>query len=355
MVVGFIHHYGLGDNINCFQALYECKKFYNCHLIVFGNALMKRLLQYCSFVDDVVDIHILTKESALHIKEYNCDYLILTNAKGGYIRDLAACDTQVITGIKISSLIASYCRTIPICSLAIYRRMSNAERISMLVREINPSIYDCHKQIECMGLQPILELCRIQTSLEHKANITSFLQKTMVECSSYLYLIAINPFNIASKYTLPQSAWLKLIQIIARIPYCRVLVITYPAVHDGFMKQMQQFSDTLDSEITIFKNNDDVLNLVEMLSRVSLLISPSTGPIHIASNLAIPTLGVFSKKDTIKWATRDKRYVVVDCESLELELDSNKSDVIIKQIVQNVESLLAINSLPRFIFPNTKK
>ena len=50
----------------------------------------------------------------------------------------------------------------------------------------------------------------------------------------------------------------------------------------------------------IYKNDHDLLNLVEILSKVSFLISPSTGSIHLASNLDIPTLGLYSKKGTIK-------------------------------------------------------
>ncbi|WP_104762573.1 glycosyltransferase family 9 protein [Helicobacter aurati] len=337
MVVGFIHHYGLGDNILSFQAMYECKRFYNCKLIVFGNALMQRLLQYCSFVDEVVNIHVLTKESALRIKEYRCNYILLTNPKSGYIRDLAVCDTQVITGTKFSSLFSRYCKTVPLSLLPTYRRMGGAEKLCSLVRKINPFVYEFHKQLACMTMQSLLDLCKIQTSLEHKVFITSFLQRAFASktCS---YLIAVNPFAITSQHTLPLLAWLKLMYAISQIASCKVLVITYPAVHDDFIKQVQKFGNDLDSELIVFQNTDDVLNLVEILSRVSLVISPSTGTIHVASNLGIPTLGLYSQKDTIKWGTRDKRYVIID--KTKDTLDLQHSDSIIQQVLQNLESLL---------------
>ena len=71
----------------------------------------------------------------------------------------------------------------------------------------------------------------------------------------------------------------------------------------------------------IYQNDNDLLNLVEILSKVSFLISPSTGSIHLASNLDIPTLGLYSKKDTIKWATQDRRYIILDKEINQLTVE----------------------------------
>ena len=134
MIVGFIHHYGLGDNIIALQALYECKRFYKCRLIVFGNALMKSLLEYCNFIDLVVDIHTLTKQSAQTIKHYQCDYLILTNPKRSYMLDLGICKTKIVTAIKLYSLFSLNICTPCIFSFFQYRKMSYSQPNSWAVR-----------------------------------------------------------------------------------------------------------------------------------------------------------------------------------------------------------------------------
>ncbi|BEG58101.1 hypothetical protein NHP21005_17890 [Helicobacter sp. NHP21005] len=60
------------------------------------------------------------------------------------------------------------------------------------------------------------------------------------------------------------------------------------------------FTPTLPN-IVVFKNNRDLFNMVELISRLWLLISPSTGNAYIANNLKIPLLGLFSKRDRVLW------------------------------------------------------
>ncbi|RDU61458.1 glycosyltransferase family 9 protein [Helicobacter sp. MIT 14-3879] len=378
MTVGFIHHYGLGDNILAFRALYECKRFYRCRLIVFGNALMMRLLQCCSFVDKIIDIHVLDKESALTIKKYHCDYLILTNPKSSYISDLRICQTTIITGTKIPSLFSSYCKTVPIFLLPQYRKMNVAEILCVLVRKINPTVYDAEKtKLENLINNPHLQQAdskecltdtlpyssinyKIQTSEEHQTSISAFLQKAFHAACSPFYLIAINPFCIAAQYSLPSLAWLELIDRVSQIPSCKVLVVTYPTVHEEFIQDIKHFDtkstitngsikqskNILLNRITLFQNNYDVLNLAEILSRVSLLISPSTGAIHLASNLRIPSIGLYSHKDTRKWATYDRRYVIIN--KPKEELDSRECHHIISETLHTLESLIASSSLTQY-------
>lgn len=53
--------------------------------------------------------------------------------------------------------------------------------------------------------------------------------------------------------------------------------------------------------IIIFQNNNDLLNLVELISRLDFLISVDTGNVHIADNLKIPTLEIISKSTKNQW------------------------------------------------------
>ncbi|WP_391530072.1 glycosyltransferase family 9 protein [Campylobacter lari] len=74
-----------------------------------------------------------------------------------------------------------------------------------------------------------------------------------------------------------------------------------------------------------------MLNLVELISQSKCIISPSTGPIHIASNIKIPSIGLYPKKDSIFWPTYNKDYVFIDKKCNELlchEIDKIIADVI---------------------------
>lgn len=55
------------------------------------------------------------------------------------------------------------------------------------------------------------------------------------------------------------------------------------------------------NNVFVFKNNNDLLNLVEITSRLDLLLSSDTGNVHIADNLKIPTLEIISKKTYNQW------------------------------------------------------
>lgn len=74
--------------------------------------------------------------------------------------------------------------------------------------------------------------------------------------------------------------------------------------------------------VAIFKNNADLLNLVAMSARLNALISVDTGNIHIADNLQIPTLGIYTRKMIKKWrgGTYGGKFV-------EFMVRSNESDL----------------------------
>ncbi|WP_412175483.1 glycosyltransferase family 9 protein [Campylobacter sp. CNRCH_2013_0898h] len=113
-----------------------------------------------------------------------------------------------------------------------------------------------------------------------------------------------------------------------------MVVPTYDKVHENFIVQIQKFDKELLNKIFIFKNDDNLLNLVEIISKTECLINPSTGTIHIASNLKIPTIGLYTKKDSILWYTYDKNYVFID------NLNEKNFNEIINQTVIKIEQYI---------------
>ncbi|EAI3905124.1 hypothetical protein A9Y52_03325 [Campylobacter lari] len=113
-----------------------------------------------------------------------------------------------------------------------------------------------------------------------------------------------------------------------------IVVPTYDKVHENFIVQIQKFDKELLNKIFIFKNDDNLLNLVEIISKTECLINPSTGTIHIASNLKIPTIGLYTKKDSILWYTYDKNYVFID------NLNEKNFNEIINQTVIKIEQYI---------------
>ena len=66
------------------------------------------------------------------------------------------------------------------------------------------------------------------------------------------------------------NAWIELATSINSLPNCLSLIITYPAVHETFMKNLDSINGG--GVPLIYQNDHDLLNLVEILSKASFLI-----------------------------------------------------------------------------------
>ncbi|MCR6576649.1 glycosyltransferase family 9 protein [Campylobacter insulaenigrae] len=117
-----------------------------------------------------------------------------------------------------------------------------------------------------------------------------------------------------------------------------IVVPTYDDIHDIFIKNIKQHNTKLLAQIHIFKNNNDILNLAELISRSKCIISPSTGPIHIASNMKISSIGLYPKKDSIYWPTYNKDYVFIDKKYS--ELSNNEVNKIIIDVIDRLKKYI---------------
>lgn len=319
MKVGYIHFYGLGDNIFALEPLFALKAIFNCEVIVFGNAIMKNLLLHCDFVDSVHDIQ---GDIASHIdlfNSYNLDYAILTNCKRCYLYPLQESNVKtIITTTKIPSLFSTRCKTIPMHLLPKYRNMTRYEQGLSFVRKINPKLFDTKIKTIC------LDNAKVKTTQEQKDKIHSFLTNHIKTKKNDSKLILINPFSHTATHTLPLESYIEIIAHISKIQTCIPVIATYPQIHDYFVEALSTWKNETKQEISnliIFQNDDDILNLAALIEQMDYVISPSTGTIHLASNLCVPTIGLFSQYDTKKWGTKSKQYVILPCEKTQMSED----------------------------------
>lgn len=294
--VGFIHHYALGDNVVCSNALYMLRFAYNARVVIFGNSIMQSL-----FYDyEVNDIGELRSEHLELINSYNFNYIILTNPRSRYVKILESSNAKlIITATKFYSLFSSRCKTIPLYMLPKYRRMNFSDFMLELVRAIDKKKFDsAFKKARFPKIKP---------KEENREFIAKVLDSTLSTLESkiqdFKYMIMINPFSNAATHTLDEKHWRELIARVANFKDCLILLVLPPNIKWGGVEHKNSI---------VIQNNADLLNLVAILEHVSLLISPSTGVIHLASNMQIPSIGIYSKKDTIRWATLNKVYVILD-------------------------------------------
>ncbi|RDU60079.1 glycosyltransferase family 9 protein [Helicobacter sp. MIT 14-3879] len=298
----------LGENIIGFEAFYALKNIYNCKLFVFSNNKMKNLLEYCDFVDLWCPIE---KEE---INKYHCDYLLLSNSKSYFINLAKSTNAKrIICATKIPSLFSFRCRTVPIYFCKKYYHLSEREILLSFVRRINFKLYD--SKIAAIDLNK----AKIPTTKEHKDFVLSLIKPKVLdylglsntlEHTPPINLIFINPFNHACPYNLHLDSWIEIANQVSKIPLCIPIIATYPQIHKDFISSVESQHDL--SKFIIFQNNENLLNLTSFISQVSCVISPSTGTIHLASNQRIPTIGIYPKYDTRRWATYSKKYIFLD-------------------------------------------
>ena len=344
MRVGYIHFYGLGDNVFAIEPLFALKKIYNCEVIVFGNANMQSLLLHCNFVDFVHDVGGDISNHISTINSYNLDYVILTNCKRCYLRPLEKTNARtIITTTKIPSLFSLRCKTIPIHLLPNYRSMSRYKQALCFVRAINPKIFDSKINSIC------LDDAKIQTTMLQKEKIKALISNHINAASrvkeggggdNYAYIL-INPFSKTANHTLPIESYLKIIWLIDNIRNYIPIVATYPEIHNDFMYSLEQWQNKTKCKIEkllIFQNDNDILNLVALIEQMQCVISPSTGTIHLASNLCVPTIGLFSQYDTIRWSTKSNQYVILPKPKNDMSID--EIETAITQTIQLLQTTI---------------
>ncbi len=311
MVIGFMFIGGaLGESAIGIESFYAIKKVYECRLVIFTSKIMQNLLKYCKFVDIVTDI------STENINLYNCDYLILSNSKTCFIQNALKTNAKkIICATKIVSFLSSRCKTVPIYTFKKYYMLDERQILLEYVRRIDRKLYDNKMQYID------LNCAKVKTSSTNQKHILSFLETSLnniLESSGIKqpYLIAINPFNNACPYSLTLNGFLLLIHEVSKIPNCIPCVATYPQVDKYFIEQWTAFkkhiNDSRLNNVVIFHNDNDLLNLAEFINQMSCVISPSTGTIHLACNLRIPTIALYPQYDTRRWATHNKKYVFID-------------------------------------------
>lgn len=194
-------------------------------------------------------------------------------------------------------------------------------------RKVNAKIFD--EKIKNLEFKT-----QIQSNLTHKNLITDFLNQSKIKD-----FIILNPFSITSNSTLDTISFLKLAKNIKQnYPKIDIIVPTYNLVHDDFMDKLLGYDKNLLKEIVIFKNNDDILNLAELISRSICVISPSTGLIHIATNLKISSIALYPPKDEIFWPTYNNDYVFIKKSKDELSEDEKRE--LIADITRRLEKYI---------------
>lgn len=211
---------------------------------------------------------------------------------------------KVITRNRPISIFSLKCKCVFVSFIKRFYKNRNDEfKMLYYARKINPKLFD--KEIKNLNFD-----IKIKTNIYNKNIINNFLDQNNIKDKN---LILLNPFSISAFYTLKLVDYLKLCQeIVSKFSDVCIIIPSYETVHKDFIQEFNMFFKQKPQKIYIFKNDDNILNICELIKRTKCVISPSTGVIHLASNLEKSSIGLFSEKDIIFWETFNKDYVLLN-------------------------------------------
>lgn len=158
------------------------------------------------------------------------------------------------------------------------------------------------------------------------------------------FLVLINPFCLTADKNLTPNGWLKLMDKISQKGCFIPVVATYDKVHDEFIKSLESYDANsenprtpLKNRIIIYQNDSSFHYLGALIEQMSCVISPSTGTLHLGSNLYIPTIALVSEVDTRRWGTPDARYVVLDTPAE--SISQSEEDAAINRAIELLEQI----------------
>ena len=285
-VIAFDRRLGVGDIISSIPAFYLAKKLYpQAKFILITNKIGANLCQNFDFIDKIIveKVDFEAKDFAKIIDENAVDTLLLGHRTSKIIKlaKQSKCPNKIISWRHLHSLFSSRFK-----HPKHIKRLQRLEilRCLDLVQMIEPK--KCTQNAEFnFATLPV----RLQTSPKNKAFVDEFFKQVK---KPYATIIGISPFGISSaNYNLAINDWIELVRNLAQ-KFSKTLFVFMNFKGSGY-----EFAPFSEENIKVFTNDDDLLNLVELTSRLNLCISLSTGNIHIADNLGIDTLGFFARTD----------------------------------------------------------
>lgn len=280
----FCRAIALGDNVVALKAMFMLKAMYpKSTLIVATNALGENLYRHLPFIDSII--------TDLSQNRHKIDYLIITHRTKANITLAKQTNARkIITKAHLHTLFSP--RFINDFQFST-KRFYESWNLLRLLRLIDKNHFERTLQtIDFSG-------AKLRYVAENEKFIDDFLESNKLKIANGggqqqdSKLIGINFFGSGGVKYLSLPAWRRIImQLADNFKHYRFIVLCPPN------QAIEEFGC---ENIAIFVNNSDLLNLVAMTKRLNLLISVDTGNVHIADNLQIPTLGLYTQEMFRRW------------------------------------------------------
>lgn len=280
----------IGDNVIALRALYAlCTLYKQTRIVVYTNTEGMQIFGKLSGVE-CIDSSAFSKSKLIaHINSYAFEYFLLTQPNRWRCALVSATNAKtIITFATLSNIWNKRFKKV-LFSRA-FSRIPYHKALMQLVRSIDAKHYDSSKD----SLHPTKPFpIDVQGVACIEAFLASITQSGTTPAKN-LKLILFNPFVRSTATNLPLESYITLVSYLAK-QYTNYLFVLI-----SFEGAPKILAPELPN-VAVFHNNNNLANLIELIRASNLLVSPSTGAIHIADMLGVPVVGIYSPKDMRLW------------------------------------------------------
>lgn len=294
---------GLGDTTLYIPSLFMIKQMYpDAELVCTVNSLAYDLFQNLSYVDKVVcvfyDSSTYDQAAELLIKEINgyddekghhpcADVVILAERATLFIN--AALKSNCPHIVTFSYFKALFVPRLHFTPYIQRQKIQEILHYQHLVKQLNPKLYN--KALQSADFNQ----ARLKPTVESLEFVKNELSKLGYQGQK---LVLVNPLSITSakkgfSFDIPSL-----------ISLANELAKEYPQLF--FVVSLNKTDiikpeDLKHDNLKLLVNQGSIYNLIALVDLCSLVISPSTGTVHIADNMGKDILGIYPYYDQNRW------------------------------------------------------
>ena len=323
----FDGHSGIGDTMQYIAALLSLRAMYPQAQILFTtNTIGKMLLGSCNFVDRIAVVW----QKGGSADSANLQRLV---QQAKYFTVAADALDDEINGLHLPSADMIVCvernKELLEAALSTGAQVFTFSTLRALTQKnLHFSLpFNRHHMHEMVRYQHLVQACDSQlfrktfaqidlsqvrlTPLQHDLElIDSFLQQALREAAvamgtpahSFQHLVTINPLSKTAEIeglNFKHADYVALGEHLARkYPQCLFVLSSYG--EQDFHQNFQQIASQVPN-LKLFVNTGNILTLLALVHRSSLVIAPSTGTAHLADNQSVDLCGIYTKQGSYRW------------------------------------------------------
>jgi ADP-heptose:LPS heptosyltransferase len=284
--------YGLGDLITCTPALRRLKEFYPfCHLTVLTNHKHVPVIKGLPYIDEIIDLQRgqMFSKYRLLLKIYQQDAVAFTDWQPQLLLMSYLMRVPIRGGIDRKSSILRYC---------LINRVADRQRTFLeyagerRAREIGGAL--------SVALGGDMTQCDVaEPAMAVKAAVDEMLRSLGLTPTSPFLLLS--PFAGDAVRYWPVTEAKRFVQSVQR-EFQLPVIVTGNTDNIADAKKISSYE---------LAGKTDILQLIELIRRTRLLVTPDSGPMHIAGAVGTKVVALFSKDLPSRWAPHRNCKVVM--------------------------------------------